>query len=65
MKQISKKTAPSDEYFGSQQYTRDVKALSQRMGDKTVWGGYTKEGYTKHVTISGDVVSIAVSRKEK
>ncbi len=51
-----------DKYWGSKEYSRDVNKVAATHS-KADWGGLTKNGSTKHTTISGEVVSIPVNAK--
>lgn len=52
-----------DEYFGSKEYIEDCKRFVKNNPNKTIFGGYTKDGYTRYTLPNGETVSAPVSSK--
>lgn len=53
-----------DDYFGSSQYVEDVREFVAKSGNKTSFGGQTKDGYTHFLLLNGEKVSIPVGTRK-
>ena len=50
------------EYWGSEQYTKDCQEYVRNHADQTIFGGFTKGGYTHFTLPNGTKIAIPVSR---